>query len=241
MNFVSATLPAPRGHDAATTSDRALMARVATGDTEAFDELYRRHSRSVLLHARTLCASRELAEEVAQEAFLSLWRGAHLYRPERGSVGAWLSGMVRNRVIDAWRRASIRPVEVEAVEDAPRQLQSAIGADAWSPDRAAVLGLMAGLPADQRQAIFLAYFGDMTHAEIAAGTDLPLGTVKGRIRLGLEKLRSGFADQMHAPQAQPPRPALRLARPPAAEREPARRTRTGCQRPPRRMTPCGDA
>jgi RNA polymerase sigma-70 factor (ECF subfamily) len=241
MNFASATLPVPRGHDAATTSDRALMVRVAAGDTEAFDELYRRHSRPVLKHARTLCASRELAEEVAQEAFLSLWRGAHLYRPERGSVSAWLSGMVRNRAIDAWRRASIRPVEVEALEEGPRQLQSAIGADAWSPDRAAMLGLMAGLPADQKEAIFLAYFGDMTHAEIAAGTDLPLGTVKGRIRLGMEKLRSGFADQVRAQQAQPAWPALRLAPSPAVECEPARRTRAGCQRAPRRMTPCGDA
>jgi len=210
MNFASATLPVPRGHDAATTSDRALMVRVAAGDTEAFDELYRRHNRPVLLHARTLCASRELAEEVAQEAFLSLWRGAHLYRPERGTVGAWLSGMVRNRAIDAWRRASIRPVEVEAVEEGPRQLESAVDADPWSPDRAAMLTLMAGLPADQKEAIFLAYFNDMTHAEIAAGTDLPLGTVKGRIRLGMDKLRSGFADQMRAQQAQPAAPAPRM-------------------------------
>lgn len=204
MNLASATLPASRGYDAATTSDRTLMVHVAAGDTAAFDELYRRHHRPVLLHARALCTSRELAEEVAQEAFLSLWRGAHLYRPERGTVGAWLSGMVRNRAIDAWRRASVRPVEVEAVEDGPRQLQSTISADAWSPDRAAMLGLMAGLPADQKEAIFLAYFGDMTHAEIAAGTDLPLGTVKGRIRLGLEKLRAR-GDCLRGPRRMTPR------------------------------------
>jgi RNA polymerase sigma-70 factor (ECF subfamily) len=213
----------PRGYDAATISDRALMVHVAAGDTEAFDELYRRHNRRVLAHARTLCASRELAEEVAQEAFISLWRGAHLYRPERGTVSAWLSGMVRNRAIDAWRRAAIRPVEVEALEEGPRQLRNAIGADAWSPDRAAALELIAELPTGQKEAIFLAYFGDMTHVEIAAGTDLPLGTVKGRIRLGLEKLRCGFADQMHAERAQPAWPALRLAPPPAVEHEPAQR------------------
>jgi RNA polymerase sigma-70 factor (ECF subfamily) len=227
MTFASATLPRSRGHDAATTPDRALMVHVAAGDTEAFDELYRRHNRRVLAHARTLCASRELAEEVAQEAFVSLWRGAHLYRPERGSVGAWLSGMVRNRAIDAWRRAAIRPVEVEALEEGSAQLQSA---DTWSPDRAAMLALISGLPADQREAVFLAYFGDMTHAEIAAGADLPLGTVKGRIRLGLEKLRSGFADQVRAQRAQPAWPALRPAPPPAVEREPARRTRAECMR-----------
>lgn len=193
MTTASATLPTPRGYDAATTSDGLLMVHVADGDTEAFDELYRRHNRRVLMHARNLCATKELAEEVAQETFISLWRGARLYRPERGSVGTWLSGMVRNRAIDAWRRAAIRPVEVEAFEDGPGQLQSAIGTDAWTPERTVVLSLIAGLPAGQKEAIFLAYFGGMTHAEIAAGTDVPLGTIKGRIRLGLEKLRATAA------------------------------------------------
>ncbi len=106
---------APRYGVTATASDAVLMARVADGDTAAFDELYRRHGRRALMLARKLCASRELAEEVAQEAFISLWRGAHAYKPGAGSVSAWLSSMVRNRAIDAWRRASARPVEVEAV------------------------------------------------------------------------------------------------------------------------------
>jgi RNA polymerase sigma-70 factor (ECF subfamily) len=161
------------------------------------------------MHARSLCATRELAEEVAQETFISLWRGAHLYRPARGSVSTWLSGMVRNRAIDAWRRAAIRPVEVEAFEDGPGQLHSTIGPGAWTPDRAVVLSLIAGLPAGQKEAIFLAYYGDMTHAEIAAGTDLPLGTIKGRIRLGLEKLRYGLEGSGLEDQARGPRAVLR--------------------------------
>jgi RNA polymerase sigma-70 factor, ECF subfamily len=189
MTPASATLPTPRGFDAAATSDRVLTAHVADGDTDAFDELYRRHNRRVLMQARHLCATRELAEEVAQETFISLWRGAHLYRPARGSVSTWLSGMVRNRAIDAWRRTAIRPVEVEAFEDGPGQLHNTSGPGAWTPDRTVALSLIAELPAGQKEAIFLAYYGDMTHAEIAAGTDLPLGTIKGRIRLGLEKLR----------------------------------------------------
>jgi RNA polymerase sigma-70 factor (ECF subfamily) len=201
MTPSSATLPTPRDYDAAATSDRALMAHVAAGDTEAFDELYRRHNRRVLMHARYLCTTKELAEEVAQETFISLWRGAHLYRPARGSVSTWLSGMVRNRAIDAWRRAAIRPVEVEAFEAGPGQLRSAIGPETWTPERAVVLSLIAGLPAGQKEAIFLAYFGDMTHSEIAADMDVPLGTVKGRIRLGLEKLRAGLEDQLPATAA----------------------------------------
>jgi RNA polymerase sigma-70 factor, ECF subfamily len=226
MTLASATLPTARGHDAATTSDRVLMAHVADGDAEAFEELYRRHNRHVLMHARHLCATKELAEEVAQETFISLWRGAHLYRPARGSVSTWLSGMVRNRAIDAWRRAAIRPVEVEAFEDGPGQLQSAIDPDTWTPERATVLSLIAGLPAGQKEAIFLAYYGDMTHTEIAAGTDVPLGTIKGRIRLGLEKLRAGLDDQVlrARPGSGPGRGAIRVDRQQAQEvaREPER-------------------
>jgi hypothetical protein len=99
MTFASATLPRSRGHDAATTPDRALMVHVAAGDTEAFDELYRRHNRRVLAHARTLCASRELAEEVAQEAFGSrpvAWckrrSDGTLVRPPRRSSSSDFSG-----------------------------------------------------------------------------------------------------------------------------------------------------
>jgi RNA polymerase sigma-70 factor, ECF subfamily len=191
--------------------ERTLMADVARGDTRAFEELYRRHARNVNMQARKLCASRELAEEVAQDVFLSLWRSAHAYRPGASGVGLWLSSMVRNRAIDAWRRATIRPVEVEAIDDGPGQLRSAIGPDAWTPERAVVLSLIAGLPAGQKEAIFLAYFGGMSHAEIAAGTDVPLGTIKGRIRLGLEKLRYGLEGSGLEDQARGPRAVLRAS------------------------------
>jgi RNA polymerase sigma-70 factor (ECF subfamily) len=100
--------------------------------------------------------------------------------------------MVRNRAIDAWRRASVRPVEVEAFEDGPGQLRAAADAEPAAPERVLALSLIADLPAPQKEAVFLAYFGDMTHSEIASHAGAPLGTVKGRIRLGLEKLRSGL-------------------------------------------------
>jgi RNA polymerase sigma-70 factor (ECF subfamily) len=186
-----------------TAPDAVLMARVAEGDTTAFDELYRRHGHRALMLARKLCSSRELAEEVAQEAFVSLWRGAHAYKPGAGSVGTWLSSMVRNRAIDAWRRASVRPVEVEAFDEGRDQLRGAAYAQPPAPERAVALSLIADLPAAQKEAVFLAYFGDMTHSEIATHAGAPLGTVKGRIRLGLARLRSGLEDATSGPARAP--------------------------------------
>jgi RNA polymerase sigma-70 factor (ECF subfamily) len=176
--------------------ERTLMADVARGDTHAFEELYRRHSRNVHMQARKLCASRELAEEVAQDAFLSLWRSAGAYRPAATGVGPWLSSIVRNRAIDAWRRAAARPVGVEAHEEGAGQLRAPAAIEPAAEDRALVLSLIGELPIAQRQAVFLAYFGDLTHAEIATLADTPLGTIKGRIRLGVEKLGRALEPQV---------------------------------------------
>jgi RNA polymerase sigma-70 factor, ECF subfamily len=212
MIAATATAPIRRGREAATLPDQTLLARIADGDREAFDEIYRRYNRRALLQARKLCATNELAEEVTQETFVALWRGAHHYRPGRGTVSAWLAGMVRNRAIDAWRRAASRPLEVQAFEGGPGELRSTAGPDHDGPERAALLALVAELPPGQREAVFMAFFGDMTHAEIAARTQVPLGTVKSRIRIGLRRLRDGFEG--------PARPALRLV--PTPEREPVR-------------------
>jgi len=165
------------------------MRDVAAGDPDAFEELYRRHSRRVLMQARKICATPELAEEVANDTFLALWRGAHMYRPESVSVSSWLSAMVRNRAIDVWRRAASRPAEVAVSEEGAHQLESAPAAPTESFERPELVALIADLPADQKEAVFLAYFGELTHVEIAARTEQPLGTVKSRIRLGIEKLR----------------------------------------------------
>jgi RNA polymerase sigma-70 factor (ECF subfamily) len=192
---------------AARASDRALVLRVSRRDADAFEELYRRHSGQALMLARKLCPSRELAEEVVQEAFISLWRSAHRYRPGLGSVNVWLGSIVRNRAIDAWRRAAVRPVEVPVLVDGPGQLLSAIGADTPAPERAVVLSLIAELPGPQKEAVFLAYFGDMTHDEIAKWADAPLGTIKGRIRMGLQKLRLGLEAQARTPEPPPSRVA----------------------------------
>jgi RNA polymerase sigma-70 factor (ECF subfamily) len=139
--------------------------------------------------------------------------------------------MVRNRAIDAWRRAAVRPVETPTHDDGPGQLHSAIGADWPAPERAAALALIAELPAPQKEAVFLAYFGGMTHAEIAEWADAPIGTIKGRIRLGLQKLRDGLEEERAAP-----RPALHVVAAPVADFDDARRRRAGADRAPRRMT-----
>jgi RNA polymerase sigma-70 factor (ECF subfamily) len=225
----SSSVHVHHGYDAGKASDQALMQHIAGGDVDAFEEIYRRHSRHALLQARKLCASRELAEEVAQETFISLWRSAHRYRPSLGSVSVWLASMVRNRAIDAWRRAAARPVETPAREDGPGQLHTAIGAGTPPPERAAVLALIAELPPAQKEAVFLAYFGGMTHAEIAEWANAPVGTIKGRIRLGLAKLRAGLEDE--APAARPELPAV------VTELETARRRRVAeSARGPRRLT-----
>ena len=218
--------PTASGFDPAVASDRRLMRGIADGDDRAFEELYRRHSHGAMLQARKLCASRELAEDVAQETFISLWRSAHRYRPALGSVSSWLSSMVRNRAIDAWRRTAVRPVEVEAQEHGPDQLHSAIGMNGPAPERAVVLSLIAELPRGQKEAVFLAYFGGMTHAEIAEWADAPLGTIKGRIRLGLVKLRAGLEQR----PTRPPEPAA------VASLEPARRRRACAELPAQQLT-----
>lgn len=179
-----------RLRDVARTSDHILMARIAAGDVQAFEEIYRRYSGPALRQARALCASRELAEEIAQDAFVHLWRDAHRYQPALGTLPAWLSRIVRNRAIDAWRHASARPVEVTRSEDqcAADQSQSP-SVDATSDERELMLSLIAALPCAQKEAIFLAYFGGMTQREIATWAGAPLGTIKGRLRLGVDKLR----------------------------------------------------
>ena len=129
----------------------------------------------------------------------------------------WLSSIVRNRAIDAWRRAAVRPVEIPVLEDGPGQLHTAIGADTPAPERAVVLSLIAALPAPQKEAVFLAYFGGMTHDEIATWADAPLGTVKGRIRMGLQKIRAGLEEQSLAsppPESLASAPPESLASPP---------------------------
>jgi RNA polymerase sigma-70 factor (ECF subfamily) len=169
--------------------DDLLLRQVARGDTAAFDEIYRRHGRTAYGLARRLGASREQAEDIVQETFVAVWRNAGQYSSHRGSTMTWLNSIVRHRVTDAWRRATARPSEVPA-EHAP---ESVARTDTPGVERVAVRSLLSTLPMDQREAVVLAYFGGLTHEQIAAASGTPLGTVKGRLRLGLDKLRFAMA------------------------------------------------
>lgn len=168
-------------------SEDRLMRQIAIGDSAAFEELYRRHVRGALLVARRAGASPELAEEIVQEAFVALWRRAAQFRPDRGSVAAWLATIVRNRATDAWRRSAARPSQIpEGAAPEAAAATDGVGVE----ERLTVRDEVAALPAEQRDVIVLSYFGGLTHQQIAVSSGAPLGTVKGRLRLGLEKLRA---------------------------------------------------
>jgi RNA polymerase sigma-70 factor, ECF subfamily len=174
-------------------SDAALMRRVQAHDPRAFEALYDRHAGRALAVATTVLRSRERAEDAVQEAFASAWRRCDTYRPERGSVQGWLLAIVRNRAIDAIRRAGVheRPWEALEQHDPPDVGIEAADAGAARRDEARVLrAALAGLPREQAATLQLVYFGGFTQAEIASRTGIPLGTVKGRIRLGMRRLET---------------------------------------------------
>lgn len=172
-------------------ADRAVLARIATGELNALDELYERYKTMAYSIAYRITNDASLAEDVVQDAFLGAWRNAERYVTGRGSVKTWLLSIVHHRAIDAIRRR--RPTtelpEQEAVP--PPQFQVP---DVWSEvsaslDADTVRRALAVLSDVQREAIELAYFGGLTQVEVAERTGTPLGTVKSRMRLGLLAMR----------------------------------------------------
>ncbi|HEX3688871.1 MAG TPA: sigma-70 family RNA polymerase sigma factor [Solirubrobacteraceae bacterium] len=185
------------GPDLRTLADEDLMPLIHDGDARAFEVLFDRHADAAFSLAYRMCGRRSTAEDVVQEAFMSLWRSGARYDRQRGSVRSWVLGVVHNRAIDVFRRDSVRTGQdvnsegiverMPAAEDTAREVQS-------REDATEVRTALADLPADQRQVIELAYFGGFTHAQIASMLQLPAGTVKGRMRLGLTKLRIALGD-----------------------------------------------
>ena len=173
------------------------MALVQRGDARAFEAIYDRHGSAAFSLAYRIAGSRAAAEDIVQEAFLSVWRSSVRYQPERGNLRSWLLSVVHNRAID-WLRRSValtrREVEDEGLEErkaAPEYTDvEAIRRDEARTIRSA----MEGLPADQLRVLELAYFGGFTHSQIAEMLGMPLGTVKGRMRLALDKMRDGLGE-----------------------------------------------
>lgn len=173
-------------------TDQELMGRVAAGDTRAFEAIYDRYSRQAYSLARRITGQVAGAEEAMQDAFLALWREASRFDPERASLATWLLTLVRYRSIDSLRRNVPRDLGRVLTEGAAERIE----APQCTEDQVIALQeseqalrLVAELPPEQREVIDLAYFAGYTQQEIAVRVGIPLGTVKGRARLGLLKLR----------------------------------------------------
>ena len=189
-------------HDLCSLADEDLMQLVRGGNSQAFEVVYGRHSGVAFSLAYRMVGSRNAAEDVVQEAFLSIWRSGARYERTRGSVRTWVLGIVHHRAIDALRRSTVHDKRRASDEGIEERFEARDRTDvevARREEAATVRGAMDTLPAEQSQVIELAYFGGFTHTEIAEMLETPVGTVKGRMRLGLEKMRN----QLHMAEVSP--------------------------------------
>lgn len=187
--------------DLTTLDDEALMAQVATGDTSALEQLYDRYGRVVYGVALRMLSNAEQAEDVVQEAFWRVWRRSSTFQVGHGQFASWLFGITHNLCIDELRRRKSRPMPIyndagtQTLYEVP-DAQQDIDVLTWQLEkRRLILDALRNLPPDQREAIELAYFGGLSQREIAEQLNDPLGTVKTRIRLGLQKLKQLLHNQ----------------------------------------------
>lgn len=174
--------------------DQDLLRRVGRRDEDAFRLLFRRHAPHAHALALRLVRQPFLAEEAVQDAFLALWRDAGSYDPRRGSVRAWLMGMVHNRAVDLVRREESQRRRAEkpalvVLEDPGDEVVREIGS---AEEGARVRAALAELPNEQRRVIELMYFDGLSQSRIAERLSLPLGTVKSRTVLGMRRLRDSL-------------------------------------------------
>jgi RNA polymerase sigma-70 factor (ECF subfamily) len=185
------------GLDPRSLADEDVMQLVRRGDARAFEVIYERHSGAAFSLAYRMMGTRAGAEDVTQEAFLSMWRSGTRYDRARGSVRTWVLGIVHHRAIDALRRATVhdrRRAGDEGIEERFEARERTDVEAARREEAGAVRGALSSLPPDQVQVIELAYFGGFTHTEIADMLDAPVGTIKGRMRLGLKKMRAQLGE-----------------------------------------------
>ena len=173
-------------------ADEDLMQLVQRAEASAFEVVYDRHSAAAFSLAYRMCGARQLAEEVVQEAFLSIWRSGARYDRRRGSVRTWILGITHHRAIDVLRRGVVQDRHRASDEGIEERFESSDRTDvevARREEALEVRGALDVLPDEQRRAIELAYYGGFTQSEIAEMLGVPIGTVKGRMRLGMEKMR----------------------------------------------------
>jgi RNA polymerase sigma-70 factor, ECF subfamily len=173
-------------------ADEDLMQLVRRGRAEAFEVIYERHASAAFSLAYRIVGTRNGAEDTTQEAFLSIWRSGARYERARGSVRTWVLGIVHHRAIDHLRRATVHDRRRASDEGMEERFEASERTDvevARRDEARTVREAIGSLPAEQCQVIELAYFGGFTHTEIADMLDAPVGTIKGRMRLGLKKMR----------------------------------------------------
>lgn len=193
------TTPHPAKPDE--SDDLALIGAITQRDSRALEMLYDRYSAMVYRMALRILKSPEQAEDIMQEVFWRVWRRSESFERERGRVAQWVLGIAHNLCIDELRRLRARPTPVYEDVDHPviQQLmdeRTNVPASAWSSERRRVITEALGhLPQTQRQAIEMAFFGEMSHQEIATRLGRPLGTIKTRVRLGLHKLADLLASR----------------------------------------------
>jgi RNA polymerase sigma-70 factor, ECF subfamily len=178
-------------------TDEALMERVDQADAVAFEVIFDRHGGAAFSLAYRMCGRRSVAEDIVQETFLSLWRRGGRYERARGSVRSWVLGAVHNKAIDSFRHQAATAAHDVSDDETLVELEGPDRTDAEVERRdqaGQIRSAVRRLPTEQRRVIELAYFGGFTHSQIADMLELPAGTVKGRMRLGLVKLRLSLGD-----------------------------------------------
>ena len=173
------------------------MQLVRKGNAGAFEVVYDRHVDVAFSLAYRMCGQRALAEDVIQEGFLALWRSGARYDRNRGSVRTWILGIVHNRAIDALRRRAVRERGLVSDDGLGERVAAPERTDlevARRDEAREIRDALGALPEEQSRVIELAYFGGLTHVEIASMLDIPIGTIKGRMRLGLAKMRMALGD-----------------------------------------------
>jgi len=173
-------------------ADEDLMQLVRRGQAPAFEVVYERHATAAFSLAYWIVGTRNGAEDVSQEAFLNIWRSGARYDRARGSVRTWVLGIVHHRAIDYLRRATVHDKRRASDEGMEERFEAGERTDvevARRDEAETVRSAIGTLPTEQCQVIELAYFGGFTHTEIAEMLETPVGTIKGRMRLGLTKMR----------------------------------------------------
>ncbi|HEX9130901.1 MAG TPA: sigma-70 family RNA polymerase sigma factor [Ktedonobacteraceae bacterium] len=188
------------GLTTAEPTDEELISAICKGEEYAIELLYERYHRYAYSLAYRILRDPLAAEDIVQDTFLSIWRKAPSYQAQHGSVHGWLQAIVRHRAIDKVRTAAHRdhqwtPIQVDNEQDPPSE-QADVWEQTWQGEQHRIIrAVLDQIPAEQRMVIELAYFGGYTHAEISDQCHIPLGTVKGRMRLGLQKMKILLAEQ----------------------------------------------